>query len=97
MYNLLRDPAEENNLFTEYPDIAIKLRQTLNEYIGNGRSTPGTKQEDNIELNAMTIANIEGDQQEMDWTNGIPGTRIDHPTIAKINFKSEYKVFAIFQ
>ena len=96
LYNLLRDPAEENNLFTEYPDIAIKLRQTLNEYIGNGRSTPGTKQEDNIELNAMTIANIEGDQQEMDWTNGIPGTRIDHPTIAKINFKSEYKVFAIF-
>jgi len=59
-------------------------------------SDPGTTPEDNIELKAMTIANIEGDVQEMDWTNGIPKSQIDHPTIAKINFKSEYKVMVIF-
>lgn len=59
-------------------------------------SAPGTKQEDNIELNAITIANIEGDLYEMDWTNGIPKSQIDHPTIVKINFKSEYAVLAIF-
>jgi len=59
-------------------------------------SAPGTKQEDNIELKAMTIANIEGDVQEMDWTNGIPDAQIRHPTISKINFKSEYKVMVIF-
>jgi len=59
-------------------------------------SAPVTKQEDNIELNAITIANIEGDLYEMDWTNGIPKSQIDHPTIVKINFKSEYKVMVIF-
>jgi hypothetical protein len=59
-------------------------------------SAPGTKQEDNIYLQAMTIANIEGDIQEMDWSDGIPRSEVDHATIAAINFKSEYKVFAVF-
>ena len=59
-------------------------------------SAPGTKQEDNIHLQGMTIANIAGDVQEMDWTEGIPKTEINHATIAEINFKSEYKVFAVF-
>jgi len=59
-------------------------------------AAPGTKQEDNISLRGMTIANSEGDVQVMDWSDGIPETRIDHATIARINFKSEYKVFAVF-
>lgn len=59
-------------------------------------SAPGEKQEDIVHLQAMSIANIQGDVQDMDWTDGIPTTEVDHATIAWINFKSEYKVFAIF-
>lgn len=59
-------------------------------------TAPGQKQEDVIELQAMTIANTEGDIQEMDWSDGIPRSEIDHATIALINFKSEYDVFAVF-
>jgi len=59
-------------------------------------TAPGQKQEDVIDLQAMTIANTEGDIQDMDWSEGIPRTEIDHATIAKINFLSEYKVFAVF-
>ena len=32
----------------------------------------------------------------MDWSDGIPRSEVDHATIAAINFKSEYKVFAVF-
>ena len=59
-------------------------------------SAPGTKQEDNINLQAMTIANVEGDIQELDWSDGIPVSKVNHATIALINFKSRYKVFAVF-
>jgi hypothetical protein len=59
-------------------------------------SAPGEKQEDVVHMQAMSIANIRGDVQDMDWTDGIPRTLVDHATIALINFKSEYKVFAIF-
>lgn len=59
-------------------------------------TSPGEKQEDVINLQAMTIANVKGDIQEMDWSHGIPRSEVDHATIALINFKSEYDVFAIF-
>jgi arylsulfatase A-like enzyme len=45
LYNLKSDPAEQYNVYDENPDIVKSLTQLLNEYIRNGRSTPGKKQE----------------------------------------------------
>lgn len=44
LYHLADDPAEENNLINEHPDVVATLSATLAEYIRSGRSTPGSAQ-----------------------------------------------------
>ena len=59
---------------------------------------PGTRPEDNIELDAMTIANIEGQSKTYSWAGGSPD-EFDGPENADIqltNLKSRYKPFIVF-
>lgn len=44
LYNLERDPSEQNNLIHLHPEKAEELRTLLETYINNGRSTPGEPQ-----------------------------------------------------
>ena len=45
LYNLQEDIGETNNLIHEYPEIAMELKEALASIILEGRSTPGSKQE----------------------------------------------------
>lgn len=44
LYNMKDDPSETTNLVSEYPEVVKELKETLLEYIKNGRSTPGKPQ-----------------------------------------------------
>lgn len=45
LYNLGDDPAEENNLFNQYPEMVDSLTQVMQELVDRGRSTEGVVQE----------------------------------------------------
>jgi arylsulfatase A len=45
LYHLADDPGEENNVAREFPERAARLRQQATEIVINGRSTPGTVQQ----------------------------------------------------
>ena len=44
LYDMDQDPGEKHNVYKEHPDIGEELRALLQQYIKNGRSTPGTPQ-----------------------------------------------------
>jgi hypothetical protein len=62
------------------------------QFFAQAGSTP----EDQINLQALTVANLEGEIYEMDWTNGIPENELEDAVISVVNFKSEYKVIVIY-
>ncbi|MEO1011650.1 MAG: arylsulfatase [Bacteroidota bacterium] len=45
LYNLANDPGEENNLFSKHPKKVEELQQLMRSYMEEGRSSPGTSQE----------------------------------------------------
>ena len=59
-------------------------------------SQPGTVQEDNIDLQALTVANLAGDIFNLDWSEGIPENKLEDASISLVNLKSEYKVVVIY-
>jgi hypothetical protein len=50
LYDLSTDIAETKNLSPEHPDIVAKLTKQLEISIANGRSTPGAKQANDVEI-----------------------------------------------
>jgi arylsulfatase A-like enzyme len=50
LFNLKDDPGEKTNVFDKHPQVAEKLTKLLETYIDNGRSTPGAKQENDVEV-----------------------------------------------
>ena len=57
---------------------------------------PGTTPEDNINLQALTVANLDGESFEMDWSDRIPENELEDASISVVNFKSDYKVVVIY-
>ncbi|MFV0346680.1 MAG: sulfatase family protein [Bacteroidales bacterium] len=49
LYNLADDPGEQNNLIDKHPEVEQELKTLLTEYVKNGRSTPGTAQQNDGE------------------------------------------------
>ena len=62
-------------------------------------TNPGEKALDVVHLNAMTVANLEGEKLELLWNkpNLNPDQTLENATIEWINSKSEWKVYTIFQ
>ena len=58
---------------------------------------PGTKPEDNIEIEACILLNMDGDRRSYTWEHGYPVFDLDGANIQYVNFKSEYKPFLIFR
>jgi hypothetical protein len=56
----------------------------------------GSKPEDQINLQALTVANLQGDIYDMGWSDGIPENKLEDALISIVNFKSEYKVMVIY-
>jgi hypothetical protein len=62
------------------------------QFFAEAGSTP----EEQIDLQALTVANLDGETFKMDWSNGIPKNELKDALISVINFKSDYKVFVIY-
>jgi len=62
---------------------------------------PGTKPEDNVHLDAMTLVNLEGEQYTYSWAGGAPvfkkGENPANPVVQIVNLKSRYKPFTILE
>jgi len=60
---------------------------------------PGTRPEDNVELGAMTLANMDGQSHTYYWKKNVQenDVEIDSPNIQITNLKSRYRPFIIFE
>ena len=59
-------------------------------------SEPGTKPEDNVELEAYTLVNMAGQSKTYSWEDGSPVCNLADPIISMVNSKSSYKPFNIY-
>lgn len=89
-----------NELYYIYPD-GLGVRKVLPGY-GGWQETiflnePGTRPEDNVELQACTLVNMEGDSKTYTWEHGYPEFDLEGACIQMINFKSRFKPFIIFR
>jgi len=62
-----------------------------------GNEEPGTRPEDNVELEASTLLNMKGESKTYTWEHGYPVFDLDDAIIQVTNFKSEYKPYMIFR
>lgn len=87
-----------NELYYIYPD-GMCVRHVLPGFGGWQESIflnePGTKPEDNVELEACTLYNMDGERKTYSWEHGPPRFDLENANIQLINFKSEYKPFLI--
>ncbi|HLI33866.1 MAG TPA: LamG domain-containing protein [Terriglobia bacterium] len=92
--------------FTIYPD-GVAVRYGTVHGTGKHYSfteptlllPPGTKAENFISLDAVTVANMEGESYTYDWSKGLPPFPFPKPAnanIAVVNLKSTYKPFYIY-
>jgi len=58
-------------------------------------SAPGTRPEDNCELEALTLANLKGESKTYSWANGYPRLDLPEPVIQMVNLKSRFKPLII--
>ena len=94
--------------YTFFPDgIGIRkvVQQTSGVPLAPSESIvlcqPGTKPEDNVHLEAMTLVNMKGENHTYSWANGAPkfkkGENPENPVVQIVNLKSEYKPFTILE
>jgi hypothetical protein len=94
--------------YTFYPDgIGIRevVQYTSGKPLGPSESIvlcqPGTKPEDNVHLEAMTLVNLKGEYHTYSWAKGAPvfekGKNPENPVIQIVNLKSQHKPFTIFE
>ncbi|MHC4622983.1 MAG: LamG-like jellyroll fold domain-containing protein [Planctomycetota bacterium] len=88
-----------------YPDGVSTRKQTLysNHLSHEWQETimlnqPGTRPEDNVELDAVTWGNMDGESKTYSWRQGErDDSRLRDATIQIVNLKSDYKPFIIWQ
>ncbi|MCF7674088.1 MAG: LamG domain-containing protein [Akkermansiaceae bacterium] len=56
-------------------------------------SEPGTRPEDNCELEAVTLVGIGGESKSYSWEQGYPKFDVPEPVIQMVNLKAEHKPF----
>jgi hypothetical protein len=86
---------------TIYPDgMAVRYVDYHDEETGwqdvQFFAQPGTTPEDQINLQALTVANLKGEIHKLDWSDGIPENKLKDASISLVNFKSEYKVAVLY-
>lgn len=100
-------PDAVDEYYTFYPDeIGIRkvVMYTSGKPLGPQETIvlcqPGTRPEDNINLDGLTLVNLKGESYIYSWAQGPP--KFDpqkpvDPVIQMINLKSKYKPFLIFE
>jgi len=86
--------------YTIYPD-GVGVRNVL-PGAGGWQETiffnaPGTRPEDNCELQAITLVNLKGQTRSYSWEEGYPQFDLPKPIIQMTNLKAKYKPFMIFR
>jgi hypothetical protein len=89
-----------DEMYTIYPD-GVGIRHVL-PGTGGWQETiffnaPGTRPEDNCELEAITLVNLKGQSKSYSWEKGYPEFDLDKPLIQMTNLKSKYRPFMIFR
>jgi hypothetical protein len=89
-----------NELYYIYPD-GVGVRKVLPGR-GGWQETillnePGTRPEDNVELEACTLLNMQGDSKTYSWEFGYPVFDLADAVIQVTHFKSKFKPFMIFR
>ncbi len=89
-----------DEIYTIYPD-GVGVRHVLP---GRGGwqetiffSEPGTRPEDNCELEAITLVNLKGESRSYSWEHGYPKFDLAEPLIQMTNLKARYRPFLIFR
>ena len=57
----------------------------------------GTRPEDNVELAACTLVNLDGQSKTYSWEHGYPKFDLKDAVIQVVNFKSAFKPFLVFR
>jgi hypothetical protein len=62
-------------------------------------SQPGTTCLDNMDLTALTVVNLSGESRDLTWEppNRVPDNPLKDACIKRINFKSKWKIFAVYR
>ncbi len=89
-----------NEYYYVYPD-GMCIRHVLPGF-GGWQETiflnePGTKPEDNVEFEACTLFNMNGESKTYSWEHGYPVFDLEDANIQLINLKSTYKPFIVFR
>jgi hypothetical protein len=89
-----------NEYYYIYPD-GVTIRKVLPGR-GGWQETiflnePGTRPEDNVELEACVLLNMKGESRSYSWEHGYPVFDLDDAVIQVTNFLSEYKPYMIFR
>lgn len=89
-----------DEIYTIYPD-GLGVRNVLPGE-GGWQETiffnePGTRPEDNSELEAITLVNLKGESRSYSWEHGYPKFDLSEPIIQMTNLKSKYRPFLIFR
>ena len=58
-------------------------------------SEPGTRPEDNCELEALSLANLKGESRTYSWEKGFPKLDLETPVIQMVNLKSRFRPLII--
>ena len=89
-----------NELYYIYPD-GVAVRKL---YPGRGGwqetillDEPGTKPEDNVDLKAITLLNMDGKSKTYSWEKGYPHFDLPNGNIQVVNLKSKYRPFLILR
>jgi len=60
-------------------------------------SQPGTRPEDNIELESLTVVTQDGQSKTLSWAAKVPENDLEKANIELVNLKSKYRPFLIFR
>ncbi len=58
-------------------------------------SEPGTRPEDNCQLDAVTLVGLQGQSKTYSWEGGFPKFDVDNPVIQMVNLKADYKPYMV--
>jgi hypothetical protein len=58
LYNLDADIAEKTNLAADRPELVAEMRALMEKLVTGARSTPGTKQKNDVEVRRYPVAEV---------------------------------------
>ncbi len=101
-YVFPRTDAWADEYYTIYPDgVGVRCVDGIRDGWQDTQilAQPGSPCLDTVDLAALSVANLQGDSRDLTWQppNRVPPVPLEDACIKRINFKSAWKVFAVYQ